>query len=255
MSSPNQLSFLPDDYLETKRRRRTNFICALLFLVLMSGIGVGFTFIEKSLRIAAKEHEDVSKQFADAASRIEQERQMQEKQARMNAQAELTASLVERVPRSVLLAELTKARPAGVSFLDLNLDSKVRASTPSGGGGGGGGKTQFEMKRAAAAAAEGGGSAQPGGGAAVAKGKAYDVSIRLTGMADTDVQVAQFLAKLNQSKLVRDVNLIISDEFTVNDAKLRKFQIDMQVDPAAEVDPDSAPASLAPGNTAAVELK
>lgn len=253
MSSPNQLSFLPDDYLETKRRRRTNFVCALLFLVIMSGIGVGFTFIEKSLRAAAKEHEDVSKQFADAASRIEQERQMQEKQAKMNAQAELTASLVEKVPRSVLLAELTKARPAGVSFLDLNLDAKARAASPTSSSGGG--KTQFEMKRAAAAAAEGNASGQAGGGAIVAKGKAYDVSIRLTGMADNDVQVAQFLAKLNQSKLLRDVNLIISDEFAVNETKLRKFQIDMSVDPDAVVDPDSVPATLAPGNTAAVELK
>jgi hypothetical protein len=171
----------------------------------------------------------------------------------MNAQAELTASLLERVPRSVLLAELTKARPAGVSFIDLNLDSKVRSASSSSAAAGGGGKTQFELKRAAAAAAEG--NAQQGGAAVVARGKAYDVSIRLTGMADTDVQVAQFLAKLNQSKLLRDVNLIISDEFSVNDVKMRKFQIDMQVDPAAEVDPDSAPATLAPGNTAAVELK
>jgi Tfp pilus assembly protein PilN len=248
MSSPNQLSFLPDDFLETKRKRRTNFVCALLFLVIMSGIGVGFTFIEKSLRIAAKEHEEVSKQFADAASRIEQERQMQEKQQKMNAQAELTASLLEKVPRSVLLAELTKARPAGVSFLDLMLDSKVRAASaaaPSGG------KTQFELKRAASEGGSnsGGGSTPP----PVAKGKAYDVTIRLTGIADTDVQVAQFLARLNQSKLVRDVNLIISDEFAVAEAKMRKFQIDMSVDPNAEVDPDAAQPLNA--NTAAVEVK
>ena len=46
MSSPNQLSFLPDDYLETKRRRRTNFVCALLFLV---GIPLLLWFIQRSL--------------------------------------------------------------------------------------------------------------------------------------------------------------------------------------------------------------
>jgi Tfp pilus assembly protein PilN len=240
MSSPNQLSFLPDDYLESKRQRRTNFACALLFLLIMAGIGVAFTSIEKSLRVAAAEHEDVSKQFADAASRIEQERQMQEKQQKMNAQAELTASLLEKVPRSVLLAELTKSRPAGVSFLDIVLDSKQKhaaAPAPTG-------KSAIEMKRAAAEAAA----------APVAKAKLYDVTIRLTGIADTDVQVAQFIAKLNQSKLVRDVNLIISDEFLVAENKFRKFQIDMSVDPAAEVDPDTTAKPLN-GNTAAVELK
>jgi hypothetical protein len=83
--------------------------------------------------------------------------------------------------------------------------------------------------------------------------KAYDVTIRLTGIADTDVQVAQFLAQLNQVKLVRDVNLIISDEFAVGETKLRKFQIEMSVDPNAEVDPDTSPSLNQ--NTAAVEIK
>ena len=31
MGAPNELSFLPDDYLERKARRRTNAICAVLF--------------------------------------------------------------------------------------------------------------------------------------------------------------------------------------------------------------------------------
>ena len=107
------------------------------------------------------------------------------------------------------------------------------------------------MKRAASegGSSSGGGSTPP----PVAKGKAYDVTIRLTGIADTDVQVAQFLARLNQSKLVRDVNLIISDEFAVAEAKMRKFQIDMSVDPNAEVDPDAGQPLNA--NTAAVEVK
>src|SRR3954468_21492669 len=96
MSSPNQLSFLPDDYLETKRQRRTNVICAGLFLAIMSGIGVGFTTVEKSLRVAEKEHDEVVKEYAEAATKIQQHNQMKEKYQRLNSQAELTASLVEK---------------------------------------------------------------------------------------------------------------------------------------------------------------
>ena len=33
MSAPNQLSFLPDDYLARKAQRRANLICATLFIV------------------------------------------------------------------------------------------------------------------------------------------------------------------------------------------------------------------------------
>jgi hypothetical protein len=247
MSSPNQLSFLPEDYLETKRQRRTNIICAVLFVAIMSGIGVAFTTMEKSLRAAEKEHQDIAKQYAEAATRIEQERQMQEKQLKMNNQAELTASLLEKVPRSVLLAELTNAKPAGVSFLDVVLDSKLR--TGGGSGGGGGGKSQFEQKRAAMEAAQG--AAKPAPSAPQAK--LYDVSVKVTGVCDNDVQVSQFMGKLNHSKILREVNLVVSEEFNVAEAKMRKFQMEMMIDPNAEVTPGAAKARN--GAAAAVELQ
>jgi hypothetical protein len=247
MSSPNQLSFLPDDYLETKRQRRTNVICAGLFLAIMSGIGVGFTSVEKSLRAAEREHDEVVKEYADAATKISQQKQMQEKHQRLNAQAELTASLVEKVPRSRLLAELTNAKPAGVSFKDVSLDSKLR----SGGGGGGAPKNQFEAKRAAMEAATGGGGAKPA--APVPQAKNYDVTVKVTGRADNDVQVAQFMAKLNQSELVQDVNLVVSDEEVVNEIRMRQFQIEMQINPNAEV--LVGPGGPAKRTSAAVELK
>lgn len=236
MSAPNQLSFLPDDYLETKRQRRTNVICTALFLVIMGAIGTAFSVIEKSRRLAEKDNQDVGKQYDKEATRIEQERQMQEKQLKMNGQAELTASLLEKVPRSVLLAELTNAKPAGVSFLDLILDSKIKQASSQTAG-----KTQFEMKRAENNAPAGKPAPQA---------KLYDVTVKVTGICDNDIQVSQFIAKLNHSRLVRDVNLLISDEFMVAGVKMRKFQLEMMIDPAAEVQPGSAPR----GNTATLDL-
>jgi Tfp pilus assembly protein PilN len=249
MSSPNQLSFLPEDYLETKRQRRTNVICAGLFLIVMAGVGASFTWVERALRTAEKDNTETGKKFAEAASRIEQEKQMEEKQAKMNAQAELTASLLEKVPRSVLLAELTNAKPPGLSFLDLALESKLRAAGSSAASGGGG-KSQFELKRAAMEAANGGGGAKSAIPAPQAK--LYDVTIKITGVADNDSQVAQFMSTLNRSKLLRDVNLVISDEFLVNELKMRKFQVEMSVDPNAEV--INGTAALRAG-AASLELK
>jgi len=75
------------------------------------------------------------------------------------------------------------------------------------------------------------------------------VQMKLTGVASTDVQVAQFISKLNQSKLLTDVNLVISDEFQQEGEKLRKFQIEMTLAPDAEVQPTTQPA-----HTAAVDL-
>ncbi len=64
------------------------------------------------------------------------------------------------------------------------------------------------------------------------------MSLKVTGVAFNDVQVAQFLARLNSSKLLRDVNLLISEEYTLKEAKLRKFQVEMMVDPAADTTTD-----------------
>ena len=60
------------------------------------------------------------------AQRIRQADMMQEKQRTMARQAELAASLLEKVPRSFILAEITNAMPPGVSLIDFNLESKLR---------------------------------------------------------------------------------------------------------------------------------
>ena len=63
----------------------------------------------------------------------------------------------------------------------------------------------------------------------------YDVYLKLTGVADTDVQVAEFMAKLNGATLVKDVNLVVSDVFKQGDREMRRFQIEMMLNPNAEV--------------------
>ena len=126
MTAPNQLSFLPDDYLQRKRQRRANLICAGLFVMVVGGVGTSFTLAERSLRSVELRAADVDREYADAAKRIEQVQRMQDRQKKMSRQAELTAELLEKVPRSYVLAEVTNSLPAGVSLLDLVLERMSR---------------------------------------------------------------------------------------------------------------------------------
>ena len=80
MGSPSQLSFLPDDYLERKAQRRTNALCAVLFSVVMGGIGSVFYLNEKVDRGVEAEFARVEEQYLSEAKRIEQSKAMQEKQ-------------------------------------------------------------------------------------------------------------------------------------------------------------------------------
>jgi hypothetical protein len=66
--------------------------------------------------------------------------------------------------------------------------------------------------------------------------------MRTTGVAENDVQVSAFIRKLNKSTLLKDVNLLFTDEFAPGQKdgpRLRKFQIELKLNPDAKVDPNS----------------
>lgn len=239
MNAPNQLSFLPDDYLERKVQRRTNTICATLFLIVMAAIASTFMLSERATHNLSQRFEEVTQQYSEAAKKIQQVKEMQEKQRKMAHQAEVTASLLERVPRSYLLAEFTNSLPPGVSLLDLSLESKVKAAPPVVVP-----KTAFEQKKEEIDAKS------KAAAAPVVQAKVYDVVIKITGVAQTDVQVAQFINRLSKSKLLKDVNLVIVDQFAIENDKVRKFQLEMTLNPDAVIDPNKDLPK-----TAAVELQ
>lgn len=226
MGSPNELSFLPDDYLEKKARRRANAVCGGLAVIVLGVIASTFMYTERAMREVQKRRQAVDTVYTEAARRIEQAHQMRAQQAQVVRRAELAATLLEKVPRSNVLAEFTNKMPAGVSLLDLALESRERAKpAPTG-------QSAFEQKRAALEGRVIAAAPEP---------TLYDVTIKLTGIATTDVQVAEFIRRLNGSALVRDVNLVISDTHEYQGAPLRRFQIEMMLNPDAEVRPAPPP--------------
>jgi len=226
MGSPNQLSFLPDDYLERKAARRTNAICAVLFLLVIGGVGSVFTISENATKAIDKQYNKIEEQYVGEARRIEQVRQMHEKQQRMARQAELTASLLEKVRRSDILAEVTNCMSPGVSLLEFSLESRPKQSASSGSAPA---LTAYEQKKLARETANKPKEEKE------AVAKVYEVYMKVTGTAYNDGQVAQYITRLNKSKLLKDVNLAVTDEFVMGDDKLRKFQIEMMLDPDADL--------------------
>src|SRR4051812_1974401 len=245
MSGPNQLSFLPDDYLERKARRRANVLCGLGAMLVLGCAGTVFWYTEKLTAAVEKRFAEVDKSYGDAAKRIDKVNQMRAQQQQVVRRAELAASLVEKIPRSNVLAEFTNSLPQGLSLLNLNMESREKASSAPAA------MTAFEAKRAAL---------EGRAPSAAVTAKTYDVYIRIEGIATTDIQVAQFIARLNRSPLFKDVNLVVSEAFvnkskgpdgSSSDETLRKFQIEMMLNPNAEVmnpvNPNTRPAGVPGG--------
>jgi hypothetical protein len=65
------------------------------------------------------------------------------------------------------------------------------------------------------------------------------VTMRINGVATTDDLVGDFIGSLSKSRMFHDVNLLFTEEHKSEadkDVKLRKFQIELKLDPRAQVD-------------------
>src|SRR6476659_6126424 len=132
--SSAQLSFLPEDYLALKAARRTNVICAVLFIAVIGGIGGFFYVGDQKDRAVNDRYSQMSREIMEKAKRIDQVKQMQEKQKTMAHQAEITNSM-----------------PTGVSLVEFSMDSRRRAA-PAGPQP----RTEFERMKMAEAQARNG---------------------------------------------------------------------------------------------------
>jgi Tfp pilus assembly protein PilN len=231
MSAPNQLSFLPDDYLDRKARRRANILCGVLAVIVLGMIVSACWYQETVTRTVEKRFNGVEKLYTEAARRIDKVNQMRAQQQQVVRRAELAASLVEKVPRSNILAEYTNCLPPGLSLLSLQMESREKFVPPPA-------MSAFEAKKLALE-----GRANQ---AANPQPKVFEVYLKIDGMAQTDVQVASLMEKLKHSPLFKEVNLIFTEEFQQRANRstgegsdrhdvLRKFQIEMMLNPKAEV--------------------
>jgi len=234
--APNQLDFLPDDYLAGRARARANRLYSALLTVVIVGVGGGFVVAERSLDDLRAEHAAVVAEFEREATRIERFRQLQQRQAAVDARAALAAALVEKLPRTRLLAEVADALPAGVALTDFTLVSKARAAKAAA-------PADPAAKRRAAKTAK---SAKADAAPPKPQPKTYDVMAKVGGVARSDAEVAAAIGNFSRSTLFRDVTLIQSRQATHLGEPVKKFEVELVLT-------DNPPAPVAAPKMAAVD--
>jgi len=207
MSNPGNMNFLPEDYVEKRQATKTAIVFIGLLLVVIGGIvGVWLYTLYKNKPIF-DENTRVNAQYEESAKKIAEFQAMDKERAKMVAKAEVSTALMERVRRFALLEELTRIRPKGVNFLEINLKSENAA---------GGSKPLSEFEKAQRAQT---------GLSADAQVQRYNVIVEVIGTAPTDEQVALYIAALNRNHLFTDVNLEFSQE------QKRSFEEPVREDP------------------------
>lgn len=232
-------SFLPDEYVEHRRNRRTSYLVMTMFLVVVASIGGAFLHRHYVLKDALQRQENMMSRYESAADLVEAITELQESRDEMIARAILASALVERVPRSVLLADLIERMPEELALVKLELKSTlVRTPAPATGRGAGSGRPPRRPGRGEAIQAE---SEQ------IFVVPEYVVRLAIEGLAPTDLHVSRFLASLNADDLLQSVRLESTEEDVIDDTVMRRFKITFTLRQDADVRLRTP--SLPPGST------
>lgn len=209
------LDFLPGGYTERRRRRRSDAVMLALLVMVVGVVAATWNFSERALAAAEAEFREVDARYTEAARRIEQVKQMRLKQKTVADRMELTASLLEKMPRSNLLAELTNALPHGVSLTDCELVAN---------------------RNIPVVAASAKGTKPDPAEAAMPVPLSYDTQLSIEGLAHTEGQVSDYIDVLGRSGYFESVDLRWVRKAGArgsDDADMRMFMIALTLDPNA----------------------
>jgi len=217
------LNFLPDDYVRRRKVRRANIICALLAAggLLLIAATVGLAAI-RAIGLAAA-RAAVDRQYEKASLKINDLQQLENRKEGLLRKAELSAALLERVPRSHVLACLTNLLPPETSLTSLSMEpEEVRIETP-------GAKSKIPTK------------GKKGKKLAAVQSETR-IRFRLDGLAQTDVQVAEYISRLAADPLFESVDLQFSEEFPYEEGiTMRRFQLSFLLSKGAASALEEAP--------------
>lgn len=227
-----QSSFLPEDYLAQRAQHRTNIISLVLFGVVMTAVVGAFFVTNRQAQLMKNLQESVNAQCLEAGSKIEELKQLDKQKEEMLNKAELAGALVERVPRSILLAELINRMPDKLALLTLDMKSEKIKSAPPAISGQRDGKGRLSVN---AGGDRGKTRQETGELPSKTETPNYKVSIVMTGVAPTDLEVSKFMSELNAYELLKDVTLEYSEQKVIEDVAMRQFKINMALDSTADV--------------------
>lgn len=214
-------SFMPSDYVKGKGQARASALAIFLFVLVLAGlIGVFFVNHQRWRRVSS-DQQAVEAAFKVEAEKIEQLKVLEAQRMELTDKAEIITALRDRVPRSVLMGELVRGIGASVVLTDVSLTSeRVKPPAPP--------------PQAGATRAIGVNNAAPGAeGAQEAKPKVHPpkfaFTIEIDGIAPDNADVADYLAELKKSPLLRAVELVFINSTTIDSVDYRKFKVTMKL--------------------------
>ncbi|MFZ4575531.1 MAG: PilN domain-containing protein [Phycisphaerales bacterium] len=240
--------FLPRDYVKGKIETRANLFTLTLFMLVMAAtVGTFIVTVEHRSEIR-KRAEAMDVMYREEAAKIDELKQLESQRAQMMEKAEITAALIEKVPRWALLAEVTMRMPSNMRLdtfalkskrLDKVADAGAAKAEPRG-------KAKSLTEKAKTKTAKK--KDEPADRPKVQPPR-FEYALTLSGTAHENNEIADYLAQLKQVPMLDKVELAFIRESKEGGGKtgqaeeiLRRFEIGAVI--KSSVDAEALGASL-----------
>lgn len=222
-------SFLPDDYVARRAEQRANFVSLTLFVVVMFCVISAYFVTNRQWIKLRAEQDAINVEYEHEAVRIEQHKQLDELKRQMMAKAEITAALIEKVPRSVLLAEIVTRMPEELTLMELQLASKrIEPPRPAPKA------TDNQPVKRIRTLVSPGQDETPQPAQPAVQAPTFEFKLVLVGVASSNNDVGDYLEALRECELLHHVELQYIKDTVINEMDLRKFEIQAVLRPDAD---------------------
>ncbi|MBN1436292.1 MAG: PilN domain-containing protein [Sedimentisphaerales bacterium] len=215
----NHSNFLPEDYVQKKSQRRVNAIFFALFVLVAAAVAVGVIMTERR-----QSRVDLLKAEQDAEVAAVQQslttlEEIQSRRSQILDKARLSATLIDPIPQSLILALITNRLPDDVVLSIYKMDTREIARTAAPVAAPDDRRSRRNRNQQNDEEAQ----APPLPPESI-------TTLELQGLAENDLLVADFVKNLDNSTLLDQVSLHFSREDEQPDGTvLRSFRITARV--------------------------
>lgn len=198
-----EMEFVPDWYPRLRLRQRRIFLQAWMTIVVICGLGLWMFLASGNVRLEEQSLVGIRNELAKTASDLKKLDDLLDLQKQLRHKKEIIASLGLHVETTRLLDSLNTAMPAEMSLLDLSLEVEERIKPVSNLVKAAGQKKDDLIERR--------------------------LKVKMLGVAPTDVDVADFLARLSNVPFFEQVTPTYARDRSESGHLMREFEVTFSV--------------------------
>ena len=194
----HELEFLPAWYPQVRRGRRVVMLLAWMTILLLGAFGSWATVTQRAIHSDQARLADLDRELSRSRGEVKELEELMRLNKKLGEQAQVLSKVGSHAEAARLLATLDEVMPKNTSLLELSLLTEE----------------QQPVTLAGVRAAQ-------------EKDRSVDrrLNVKVTGVAPTDVEVADFLTKLTGKAFFEDVRMTGSKPRIENGHIMREFEV------------------------------